>query len=171
MNHNHQQQSSSVYNLIISQEQQQQTIEQIKFLLKEKISLQQSLANQDIKNTADNEQLFLELLEIFDALESLICYFETNQELSERVIKRLPKSLDTIQSKLLATLGRKQVKRIEITNIESDLDLCQIVDTQISPEVQAPTISKIIRQGFKIDEHLLRPVEVIIDQPPTNQKN
>ncbi len=113
----------------------------------------------------------MELLEIFDALESLICYFETNQELSERVIKRLPKSLDTIQSKLLATLGRKQVKRIEITNIESDLDLCQIVDTQISPEVQAPTISKIIRQGFKIDEHLLRPVEVIIDQPPTNQKN
>jgi molecular chaperone GrpE len=167
---NHQKQSSA-HNLIISQEQQQQTIEQVKLLLKEKVSLQQSLANQDTKNTAGNEQLFLELLEIFDALESLINYFETNQEMSERAIKRLPKSLETIQSKLLATLARKQVKKIEITNIESDLDLYQVVETQINPEVQTPRIAKIIRQGFQIGDQLLRPVEVIIDQPPTNQSS
>jgi molecular chaperone GrpE len=162
------QKQSSAHNFIITQEQQQQTIEQVKSLLREKISLQQSLANQNTKNTADNEQLFLELLEIFDTLESLINYFETNQELSERAIKRLPKSLETIQNKLLATLARKQVKRIEITSIESDLDLYQVVETQINPEVQTPRIAKIIRQGFQIGKQLLRPVEVIIDQPPTN---
>jgi molecular chaperone GrpE len=165
------QKQSSACNLIISQEQRQQTIDQVRFLLKERISLQQSLANQEAKNTADNEQLFLEFLEIFDALESLINYFETIPELSERAIKRLPKSLDTIQSKLLATLARKQVKKIEITSIESDLDLYQVVETQINPEVQIPKITKVIRQGFKIGEQLLRPVEVIIDQPPTNQSN
>jgi molecular chaperone GrpE len=162
------QKQSSAHNLIISQEQQQQTIKQIGLLLKEKVSLQQSLVNQDTKNTADNEQLFLELLEIFDALESLINFFETHQELNGRAIKRLPKSLDTIQSKLLATLAKKQVKKIEVTSIESNIDLYQVVETQINPEVQIPRITKVIRQGFQIGEQLLRPVEVIIDRPPTN---
>ncbi len=163
----HQKQSLAQH-LIISREQQQQTIEQIRLLLKEKISLKQSLANQDTKNTADNEQLLLELLEIFDALESLINYFEGSQDLSQRAIERLPKSLNTIQNKLIKTLARKLVKKIEITNIQSDLDLYQVVDTQINPDIQSPKIAKVIRQGFKIGEHILRPVEVIIDQPPSN---
>ena len=159
------------HNFIISQEQQQQTIEQIRLLLKEKISLKQSLANQETKNTADNEQLFLDLLEIFDALESLISYFENNQEINKRAIERLPKSLDTIQNKLLSILERKQVRKIEVTSIESNLELYQVVETQVNPEIQTPTIAKVIRQGFKIGEQLLRPVEVIIDQPATNQSS
>jgi molecular chaperone GrpE len=150
----------------ISQAQQQQAIEQIGYLLKERLSLQQSLANQVAKDTANNEQLFLELLEIFDTLESLRDYLQHNP-LSERTIERLPKSLKTIQTKLLSTLARRQVERIEITNT-SDFLQCQIVDTQIDAEVAIPTISKVVRQGFTISERLLRPVEVIISKPPVN---
>ena len=151
------------YCLVISQAQQQQTIDQIGLLLKERRSLQQAFANCTTENTASSEQLFLELLEIFDALESLIDYFKDNRQLTERAIERLPKSIGTIQSKLLAILARRQVEKMARTDLESNLDLCQIVDTQINPDLTTPVITKVVRQGFKIGEYLLRPVEVTID--------
>jgi molecular chaperone GrpE len=151
--------------LVITKEQQQATIDQIGYLLKERLSLQQSLAKQEIANTASNEQLFLELLEIFDSLESLIDYFQTNHQVNERMLERLPKSLGTIKSKLLTTLARRQVQIIELNDAELNSDLCQIVDTQINPAVTSTVVTKIVRQGFKIGENLLRPVEVTIDSP------
>ena len=154
-------------NFIISRAKQQQTIDQIGCLLKERLSLQQSLAERVATYTASNEQLFLEILEIFDTLESLIDYLHNQPQLTEKAIKRLPKSLNTIQTKLLATLARRQVEQIEITN-PSDLQFCQIVDAQIDPAVIVPTISKVVRQGFTIGERLLRPVEVIVQKPPVN---
>ncbi len=158
---------SSSDNLIISRAIQQQTIDQIGSLLKERLSLQQSLADRAATHTSSNEQLFLEILEIFDTLESLIDYLQNNPQLTQKAIERIPKSLNTIQSKLLATLARRQVARIEITD-PSDLQFCQIVDTQIDPAVAAPIISKVVRQGFTIDERLLRPVEVIVQKPPAS---
>ncbi len=152
--------------LLITKQQQQETIEEISYLLKERRSLQQSLAKQDVSNNASNEQLFLELLEIFDMLESSIDYFlKTDRVLTEREIQRLPKSLATIQSKLIAILGRRQVEKIEIDDTILDSNLCQIVDTQIDSNLTAPVVTKTIRQGFKIGDMLLRPVEVTIDSP------
>ena len=158
---------SSSDNFIISKVQQQQTIEQIGCLLKERLSLQQSLADRVATHTSSNEQLFLEILEIFDTLESLIDYLQNNPQLTQKAIERIPKSLNTVQSKLLATLARRQVQRVEITD-PADLQFCQIVDTQIESGVTVPTISKVVRQGFTIDERLLRPVEVIVQKPPVS---
>jgi molecular chaperone GrpE len=151
-------------NFIISRAVQQQTIDQIGSLLKERLSLQQSLADRAATHISSNEQLFLEILEIFDTLESLIDYLQNNPQLTQKAIERIPKSLTTIQSKLLATLARRQVERVEITD-PSDLQFCQIVDTQIDPAASAPMISKVVRQGFTIDKRLLRPVEVIVHKP------
>ena len=158
---------SSLDNLIISRAIQQQTIEQIGCLLKERLSLQQSLADRVATHTSSNEQLFLEILEIFDMLESSIDYLQNNPQLTEKAIERIPKSLNTIQRKLLAILARRQVEQVEITD-PLDLQFCQIVDTQIDPVVTVPTISKVVRQGFKIDERLLRPVEVIVQKAPVS---
>jgi molecular chaperone GrpE len=153
------------HQFVISQSQQQQTIAQVGLLLKERLSLQQALANRLTTTTANSEQLFLELLEIFDALESLQEYFAANSQLTERAIERIPKSIGTIQSKLLGILAKRQVEKIAIDDLASDSDSCQIVDTQIDSSVTAPTITKVVRQGFKIGECLLRPVEVTIATP------
>ncbi len=161
----HRQKRPSEDYLAITKEQQQQAIEQIGCLLKERRSLQQSLAKQDVTNSTSNEQLFLELLEMFDTLESLIDYFENNQQLTERAIERLPKSLGTIQSKLLSILTRREVKMIEVEGTELKGDLYQVVDTQINPCLTTPVITKVVRQGFTINGNLLRPVEVTIDSP------
>ncbi len=152
--------------LIISKEQQQQTIDRVGLLLKEKLSLQQSLINKLAENTSNNEQLCLELLEIFDALESLIDYFKNNPKLTDRSVERLPKSLSTIQTKLLSTLAKQQVAPIAVSNNEPDWQLYQIVDTQINPAVTTPVVTKVVRQGFKKGTQILRPVEVIVDKPP-----
>jgi molecular chaperone GrpE len=151
--------------LVITKEQQQQAIEQIGCLLKERRSLQQSLSKQDVTNSTNNEQLFLELLEMFDTLESLIDYFQGNHQLTERAIERLPKSLGTIQIKLLSILARRQVKMIEVVGTELEGDLYQVVDTQINQNLTTPVITKVVRQGFIIGDRLLRPVEVTIDSP------
>ena len=151
-------------NSIITIAQQQQAIAQIGSLLKERLSLQQSLANQSASNTSSNEQLFLELLEIFDTLESLIDYFKNNAQPTERAVARLPKTLSTIQSKLLATLARQQVKIVEIDDTAPEWHLYQVVDSQIDPAATTQTVSKVVRQGFTISDRLLRPVEVIVSR-------
>jgi molecular chaperone GrpE len=151
--------------LVITKEQQQQAIEQIGCLLKERRSLQQSLSKQDVTNSTNNEQLFLELLEMFDTLESLIDYFQSDRQLTEQAIERLPKSLGTIQSKLLSILARRQVKMIEVVGTELAGDFYQVVDTQINQNLTTPVITKVVRQGFIIGDNLLRPVEVTIDSP------
>jgi molecular chaperone GrpE len=152
--------------LIINKEQQQQTIDRVGLLLKEKLSLQQSLINKLAENTSNNEQLCLELLEIFDALESLIDYFKNNPKLTDRAVERLPKSLSTIQTKLLSILAKQQVVPIAVSNNEPDWQLYQIVDTQINPAVTAPVVTKVVRQGFKKGTQILRPVEAMVDKPP-----
>ncbi len=151
--------------LVITKEQQQQTIEQIGLLLKENFSLQQSLTDRTTTNIANNEQLFLEILEIFDALESLLEYFKTNSQLTERAVNRIPKSIDTIQNKLLTILAKQQVEIIEVVDSTPNSQFYQIVDTQINPTAIAPTITKVVRQGFKHGNNLLRPVEIIIEKP------
>ena len=152
------------HDAIITTEQREQAIAQIGTLLKERLSLQQSLANQSANNTSSNEQLFLELLEIFDTLESLIDYFNNNTQPTERAIDRLPKTLSTIQSKLLATLARQQVQIVEINDTAPEWQLYQVVDTQIDPTVTSQKVSKVVRQGFTINNRLLRPVEVIVSR-------
>jgi molecular chaperone GrpE len=156
--------NSKIY-LAIDREQQQQTIDRVGLLLKERLNLQQSLAKQAAAATASNEQLFLELLEISDTLESLIDYFQTSDRLTERAIERLPKSLATIQSRLLATLSRRNVDKIALTDIATDSPLCQIIDAQINPQIATPTVTKVVRQGFTIGDRLLRPVEIAIETP------
>ena len=152
------------HDAIITTEQREQAIAQIGTLLKERLSLQQSLANQSANNTSSNEQLFLELLEIFDTLESLIDYFNNNTQPTERAIDRLPKTLSTIQSKLLATLARQQVQIVEINDTDPQWQLYQVVDTQIDPTATTQKVSKVVRQGFTINNRLLRPVEVIVSR-------
>jgi molecular chaperone GrpE len=151
--------------LQITPAQQQQAMTEIGSLLKERVMLKQSLAIAQEKSAADAEQLLLELLEVFDAIESLINYLETNPQLSEKAIARLPKSVGSIRSKLLITLARRDVKPIEFTATQPDINVCQVLDARSTDEVTEPTITKIVRQGFNYGEKLLRPIEVTIDKP------
>jgi molecular chaperone GrpE len=107
------------------------------------------------------EKIFLELLEVFDILESLLNFLEDRPEPDDRVWKRLPKSLKSVQTKLLSILEKRQVLKIELSDHQPDFTICQVVDREIRPDLAEQTITKIVRQGFTIEDKLLRPMEVI----------
>jgi molecular chaperone GrpE len=83
-------------NYKISQEDRNKLLSKIRTLFKEEASLKQALRQQGENNRSEKEQIFLELLEVFDTLESLLNFLEDRPEPDERVWKRLPKSLGSI---------------------------------------------------------------------------
>lgn len=150
-------------NFIISQEQRDLTIQEINNLKKDKVVLQQSLREQQTQNSANTEDLFLELLEIGDALEALLDYIEQNPNPSPEFIQRLPKSVGAVNRKFLSVLGKRQVLPIEIKlqSTQPDFNLCRVVDREVRNDVADQTITKIVRRGFSLGEKTLRPTEVI----------
>ncbi|MEH2312979.1 MAG: nucleotide exchange factor GrpE [Nostoc sp.] len=148
-------------NSIISQEQIDLTIEQFGNLQKENVSQQQSLREQQTQTAADTEDLFLELLEIRDALEALLDYLKNNGDSNPEFIQRLPKSVGAVNRKFLSLLKKRQVLPIELQTTQPDFNLCRVVDREVRNDIADQTITKIVRQGFSLKDKILRPTEVI----------
>lgn len=154
--------------LKLNQEQRNKLQHELGTLLKEKMSFKQALQQQGEKGTAEKEELFLELLEVFDALEFFLNYIEENPDPNPKFLKRLPKSLGTIQKKLLNILERRQVQPIEFEDNKPDYSICQVVDREEREDLEEQTITKVVRKGFRVEEKILRSVEVITSKKPTS---
>ncbi|MBG1266687.1 nucleotide exchange factor GrpE [Nostoc sp. WHI] len=152
-----------MFNYIISQEKFDLTIQEIKNLKKDKVLLQQSLREQQTQTAANTEDLFLELLEIGDALEALLDYLKQNPNPSLEFIQRLPKSVEAVNRKFLGVIGKRQVLpiKIELQSRQPDFNLCRVVDREVRNDIADQTITKIVRGGFTLGEKTLRPTEVI----------
>jgi molecular chaperone GrpE len=146
--------------LKLSDEQRNQLQQELGTLLKERMSLKQALQQQGEKATAETEELSLELLEVF------LNYIEENPDPNPKFFKRLPKSLGTIQKKLLNILERRQVEPIEFQDNKPDYSVCQVVDREEREDIEEQTITKVIRQGFRVEDKVLRPIEVIKSKKP-----
>lgn len=148
-------------NSIISQEQLDLTIEQFGNLQKENVSRQQSLREQQTQTAADTEDLFLELLEIGDALEALLDYLKNNGDPNPEFLQRLPQSVGAVNRKFLSLLKKRQVLPIELQTTQPDFNLCRVVDREVRNDMADQTITKIVRRGFSLKDKILRPTEVI----------
>ena len=152
----------------LTESEKEQLQQELGNLLKENMLLKQSLKLQSEQAISAKEELFLELLEIFDGLEFFLNYLEANPDpdSSSKVWQRLPKSLNTIQKKLLNILAKRQVQPIKLKTQQPDYSLCQVVDHEERTDLAEQTITKVVRQGFKLESKLLRPTEVIIAKKP-----
>ncbi len=148
-----------IFNL--SSEDRHQLLTEISTLLQEKKSLQQLVREQEKIAEAANEELFLELLEVIDALEYLLDYMAEYPESSPEFMKNLLSSLAAVHKKFLSVLVKRQVSPVELTENQLDLNVCQVVDCEIRDDLEDQTIIKILRRGFRLGEKLLRPTEVI----------
>ena len=153
--------TNQLLTLKLSDEQRNQLQQELGNLLKDRISLKQALQHQGEKATAEKEELFLELLEVFDALEFFLNYIKENPDPNPKFFKRFPKSLGTIQKKLLNILERRQVQPIEFEDTKPDYSICQVVDREERIDLEEQTITKVVRQGFRVEDKVLRPIEVI----------
>lgn len=152
---------SKSQNFILTQEYREQLIEKIGILEKDNMLLKQSLREQQTKSVASSEDLFLELLEVGDVLETLLEYLESKPELTPEICQRLPRNIGAIHRKLLNVLKKRQVSPIELEETQPDFNLCRVVEREISTDVPDQTITKIVRRGFRLGETILRPAEVI----------
>ncbi len=149
---------------IINQEQRDSTIDELSKLKKQNIQLQQTLREQQAKSTAKSEDLFLELLEVADTLESLLTYLENNSNPTPEFIQRLPRSIGAIYRKLLNVLAKRQVVPIELEGSQIDFNLYKVVDREVRTDLPDQTITQILRRGFRRSEKILRPAEVIVSK-------
>ena len=157
-------QLSSNLQYCLKSDQREELLLQLGNLLKENLALKQELQKQANTANSEKEQLFLEVLELFDGLESLITYLNENPDPDPRFIKRLPKSLGTLQKKLLTILKRREVTPIEHSSSVPDYKVCQVVDREQRDDLEDNTITKVVHQGFWLNGKVLRPLEVITSQ-------
>ena len=148
-------------NLILSQADCEKLIEKIGTLEKENMLLKQSLREQQTRSVASSEDLFLELLEVGDALETLLEYLANNSELTPEIYQRLPRNIGAIHRKLLNVLKKRQISPIELEETQPDFDLCRVVEREVRSDLPDQTITKTVRRGFLLGETILRPAEVI----------
>jgi molecular chaperone GrpE len=148
-------------NLTLNTELRDQLVNEVGNLQKERVGLQQELREEKSQALADKEELFLELFDVFDAVEFLLDYMEQHSELPPQFIKRLPKSLSIVQKKLLGVLQRRQVELLELEGTKPDFDFCRVVEREVRSDVEDQTITKIVRRGFRHGDKILRPIEVI----------
>ncbi len=146
---------------VLSQEERDQLQRELEALYKERVLLQQSLREQQTQAAATTEDLFLELLEVGDALEALLNYLTDNPNLSPEFLQRLPRSLGAVHRKFLSVLGKRQVCPIELEGTQPDFNLCRVVDREVRADLPDQSITKILRRGFRLSEKILRPTEVI----------
>ena len=130
-------------------------------LKKQNVSFEQSLREQQTQAAAATEALFLELLEVGDALEAVLDYLADNPNPSPEFLQRLPSSIGAVHRKFLSVLGKRQVLPIELEGTQPDFNLCRVVDREVRTDIADQTITKILRRGFRWAEKLLRPTEVI----------
>ncbi|TAE58078.1 MAG: nucleotide exchange factor GrpE [Nostocales cyanobacterium] len=146
---------------VISQEMRALLMQQIGEIKKENVQLQQSLREQKTQNTSQTEDLFLELLEVADAIEALLRYLESHPQPSPEFISRLPRSVAAVNRKFLSVLAKRQLVPIKLTSKEPDFNFCRVVDQEERSDVPDQTITKVVRRGFRWGDKILRPTEVI----------
>ncbi|MFM5998890.1 MAG: nucleotide exchange factor GrpE [Dolichospermum sp.] len=154
--------SDSFPNYLISLELRNLLVEKLTTLEKDNVFLQSSLKEQQTQTTAQTEDLFLELLEVVDALEALLYYLENNTHQSPEFIASLPHSVSAVHRQFLGILKKRQLLPVELqAGTEPDFNLCQVIDQEERTDIPDQTITKIVRRGFYWGEKVLRPAEVI----------
>jgi molecular chaperone GrpE len=148
----------------VSDRQRQDVVDSLGQLLKKQVTLQQSLQEHQVQSNTFNEELYLEILDVLDAIEPLITYVSNNSDLNPNFFKRLPKSFSNIQQKLLSMLERRHISVIEVDERELDFNFTRVVGHEIHDELDEMTVLRVVRKGFCCEKKILRPTEVIVSK-------
>lgn len=146
---------------VLSQELRDLLVQEIETSKKQNVLLEQSLREQQTQAAGATEDLFLELLEVGDAIDALLDYMADNPNPSPEFLQRLPRSIGAVHRKFLSILAKRQVRPIELEGQEPDFNLCRVVDREVRADLPEQTITKIVRRGFRLGNKILRPTEVI----------
>jgi len=103
-----------------------------------------------------NKDLMEKLLIVIDDFEKAIETAESGVEADQGFLK----GFILIYSKLVDVLKKEGLEVIEPKGEEFDPNICEAVATESVEEVEEGTVLEILRKGYKINEHLIRPAVV-----------
>ncbi|HEY9812904.1 MAG TPA: nucleotide exchange factor GrpE, partial [Candidatus Sericytochromatia bacterium] len=148
-------------NFRLSNEKRDQLFVEIGKMLKQRVALQQALREQKEQASSFSEGIFLELLEVVDALQLLLDYLAENPNPSPELISNIPNSLAAVHKKFLSVLAKRQLHQLEIVGTKPDFNICKVIDCEVRNDLEESTITKVVRRGFRFGDKVIRPIEVI----------
>ena len=158
---NHPTNNHQMSQIKLSNEIRDLIVKEIGTLLKQQVSLKQTLREQDSQNQAANEELFLELLEIVDALDFLMEYMANNPDPSPQFIQRLPKSVGSVQNNQLSNPNPYDV--LEVSPGASNAEITKAFTLAMkkrsySPDIIAKARKTLMNQEERILADYFRPI-------------
>ncbi len=155
----------------IKEEQRDQILQTLNSLQRKEAQLEQNIRSKNIEIESENAAFFLELLEIVDSLENLVNSLANNSEPLPESYQRLPRAIGFAQRKLLSSLQKRDVQEIIISeNTPVDLNLCRIIDCEIRDDLPERSPIRILKQGYKHGDKVLRPAEAIVSKSIAPEK-
>ena len=131
-------------------------------ILKENILLKNEIENITIKFGDDRKKVFLNVLQILDTFERAESIIkERNLDASDDSKKSIERLL-TAKKKTLSILEKHGITKIVFDNNIAKDEYCKIVD--VEPDNNHPNnfILSIEKEGYLINQELLREAEVIV---------
>lgn len=129
---------------------------------KEIVVLKNEKAEAAKQNEKNTDEIFCEILTVLDTFErSEDIIKERELDKDENTSKAIKRLLNA-KKKLLFVLEKYNIKEIEFENNKSVEEYCIVTDTETNSTRETGDIISIEKKGFKRNDHLLRPAEVVI---------
>lgn len=125
------------------------------------IDLEQILEEEKKRASEGEEKTFLELCSVLDSFENIFNTVAEKEEGMDKTARRMLKSFRAIYRKLMRLLEDHGVERIEFPDGKSAAGLCRVVETREGESGREGEIIAIVRHGYRLEQRVLRPAEVI----------
>ncbi|MEQ1877377.1 MAG: nucleotide exchange factor GrpE [Bdellovibrionia bacterium] len=111
------------------------------------------------------EQAFVGVLEVLDNFERALG-FEVNAE----NLESFKKGVSLIADSLKNTLKKFGVSEVPSEGVTFDPNLHEAISSEETDEVPSGNISKVFRKTYKLHDRVIRPGQVVVARPKTEQK-
>ena len=127
---------------------------------KEIVELKRKLAEEKQESFKKEQEILFDVFETIDAFDNLLENLK-NKENPDISLKRTIKNIESIRRKILRILEKRGILKIEFPENKAVFGLCKIIDTQNIPELAEEAIIKVVKNGFRKEDEIIRPAEVI----------
>lgn len=150
----------------ISEDQHDEILNWSLEIIKDSINWKSRAKNEAELNEVENEQIYIEILELLNTLKKIVGSKEQLLTNSERGLNRVLRSLEVLHNSTAQILRRRDVVELilpDVGEIPDDVE-CRIVEIQENSSVPSGTVLSIVKGGYRLGTKILVPTEVITAQ-------
>jgi len=132
-------------------------------LLKENLLLKTEIRKVKDNKLNTEKEMLLDILNILDSLQLKITRLNEskNNEKNQQEFEKAINSFNSIIRIIENILSKYNVTEIILKDNKATPELCKIIETQFNNQKEHGTVIEVIRKGYKYDDKILRPAEVI----------